>query len=149
MSRSGPIHRMYMKSVVGRVASASICLRGIQRASVSASATPCSASSASTPSLIQPRCAELDGEADVARQLGQERRERGQLDRAEVGAELDEHGPELLAELARAIVELRATSSASRSRRSWVISCGSLSAKVKPAGVRSYQPRTVFAAGTA
>ena len=38
--------------------------------------------------------------------FGQHGREGGQLDGPEVGTELDEHGTELLAELARAVVEL-------------------------------------------
>ena len=44
---------------------------------------------------------------------------------------------------------IAATASSPRSRRSCVISCGSLSANEKPAGVRSAQPRTVLAGGIA
>src|SRR5689334_8895209 len=49
---------------------------------------------------------ELDGETHVARQPGEHRGERGQLDRPEVGSELDQNRTELLAELAGAVVEL-------------------------------------------
>ena len=65
---------------------------------------------------------ELDCESEVARQLGEELRDGGQLVRREVGTELDQNRPELAAELARAIDNSSMRSSALRSRRSWVIS---------------------------
>src|SRR5258705_9537423 len=49
--------------------------------------------------------AELDAEADVARQGGQQLRQRRQLDRSEVRSELDEDGTELLTQLTSAVVE--------------------------------------------
>ena len=72
MSRFGahPPH-VHESRPSGASRATSICLRGIQRASVSVSATPCSASSASTPSWIQPRWRNST-RTDVARQRGQE-----------------------------------------------------------------------------
>src|SRR6185503_21362310 len=47
----------------------------------------------------------LDREADVARQLREKRRDGRQLDRSEIGPELDEDRTEFGAELARAVEE--------------------------------------------
>jgi hypothetical protein len=48
---------------------------------------------------------ELDAEADVRRKRRQQLRQRGQFDRPEVGAELNEDDAELLAQLAGPVVE--------------------------------------------
>ena len=107
MSRSGPIHRTYAKSAVGRSASASIVLRWIQRASVSVSATRYSASSAITPSLIHRRSRNSMANWMSRGSVGRYAASAGSSDGPKSGPSWMSTGPSFATELARAIEEER------------------------------------------